>query len=240
MKTAGDMFLFLIRVIRKTPRIDIFHFLAILCGIMIESLPVILIFGVSIGASIGLQFVISLKVVGAESMSPYFSGMAILREIGPMVAGSQVLIRSGTRIVSQIASMKDRGILTAIEVFPLDSFLFVVVPRFWAIVIATFLYLPIANAVCILSSAFLTANLFGVSWGEIWNGLEKSGDIIDILIGFLKCGIIGISNALFVTYYGWTAKEGAEGTSKAMQKAISYSVVYAIAINYSISLIFYE
>lgn len=239
MKTAGDMFLFLLTVFRKTPKMSLMSFFSITGRVVWESLPVVLIFGSAIGISMGFEFLLALKIVGAESLSPYFTVMSVLKEIGPMIAGAQVLMRSGTRITSEIASMKDRGLLTAIEVFPVDSFSFVAVPRFWAIALSTLIFSPIASLIAILSSAFLIVEVFGVSYGAFWEGFEKGGTLYDIYVGFVKCGVIGVSNALFSTYYGWNAKEGAKGVSEAVQKSVALAVVIAIVINYTLSIAFY-
>ncbi len=233
------MLSFLLKVISKTPKMKFGLFLSSLGEILIESFPVVLIFGVSIGMSIGLQFILALKILGAESLSSFFSTVAVLKEIGPMIAGSQVLMRSGTRITSEIASMKDRGILTVMEVFPLNPFIYIALPRFWGIVFATIIFSPISTLVAILASVFLLQNVYGVSVGEIWSGIERAGGVYEVLVGILKCFIIGISNASFSVYYGWVAGEGAEGMAKAIQKSVGYAVVVAITINYSLSVVFF-
>jgi phospholipid/cholesterol/gamma-HCH transport system permease protein len=230
---------FLLKVIAKTPKMKFGLFLSSLGEILIESFPIVLVFGISIGMSIGLQFILALKIVGAESLASFFTTITALKEIGPMIAGSQVLMRSGTRITSEIASMRDRGILTVMEVFPLDPFIYIALPRFWGIVFATMIFSPISTLVAILSSAFLLQNIYGVSVGEIWSGIEKGGGVYEILVGLLKCFIIGISNASFSVYYGWIASEGAEGMAKAIQKSVGYAVVVAITINYSLSVVFF-
>jgi ABC transport permease subunit len=233
------MISFILKVISNTPKMNFLQLINSLGEILTESFPVVLIFGVSVGMSMGIQFILALKIVGAEALSSFFSTISVLKEIGPMIAGSQVLMRSGTRITSEIASMKDRGILTVMEVFPLNPFIHIALPRFWGIVFATIIFSPISTLVAIFSSVFLLQNVYGVSQGEIWSGIEKAGGVYEILVGILKCFIIGISNASFVVYYGWIAKEGAEGMAKAIQKSVGYAVVVGIIINYSLSAVLF-
>ncbi len=230
---------FIITVIIKTRRMNLVDFGSVLGRVLRETFPATLIFGISLGLSLAFEFLLALKVVGAEALTSNFVTISTLKEIGPMISGSTVLIRSGTRITSEISSMKDRGILTAMEVFPLDSFSFVLIPRFWAIVFATVIFLPLANIICILSSSILATVVYGISEGAFWEGVKISGSVKDLLAGIAKCFIIGISNSIFTTYYGWSAKEGAQGVSEAIRKSVSWAFVLAIVINYLLSIIFF-
>ncbi len=238
MNSEG-IFIFFTEIFRSTPRMSLREFLLSVANVVVESIPPVLIFGIALGVSIAMEFILSMKVVGAEQLSPYFSSLSIVREIGPMTAGTMVLVRSGTRITSEIASMKDRGILLALEVFPIDSFSFVVLPRFWAIVFGSVIFASISIVVCILSARFLIVDFYGVSIGTFWDEVEKSAGVYDISVAFLKCLIIGISNALLSTYYGWTAKEGALGISEAVRKSVSLGVIFGITLNLGLSILFF-
>lgn len=231
---------FIFYTLRKTPHMYIDQFLHIFGRTLSESFLPVIIFGTALGVSIALEFILALKVVGAEPVSSYFTSIAVLREIGPMIAGAMIVIRSGTRITSEIASMKDRGILMSLEVFPVDSFSYVALPRFWAIVFATVIFLPISILLCFFSAYFLSVYVYGVSAGMFWDGIASAGSVRDILVGVIKCFIIGMSNAAFTVYYGWNAREGAEGLAEAVRKSVNITVVLAIMINYSLSVAFFS
>lgn len=230
---------FVFLVFKKTPSVNLVQFLYNLGKTLGETFLPVIIFGGALGMSIAIEFILALKAVSGEPISPYFITITVLREIGPMISGALVVIRSGTRITAELASMKDRGIIISIEVFPVDSFSYVALPRFWAIVFATLLFLPISIVLCFISSYFLVVEIYGVSSGTFWDGVRSAGSIRDVLVGFIKCFIIGISNAIFSIYYGWEAKEGAEGLSEAVKKSINRSVILAIVINYSLSVAFF-
>lgn len=230
---------FIFLVFKKTPFTDLSQFFYSLGRTLSETFLPIIIFGAALGTSIAIEFVLALKVVSGEPISPYFISITALREIAPMISGAIVVIRSGTRITAEIASMKDRGILMSLEVFPIDSFKYVALPKFWSIVFSTVIFLPISIVLCFISSYILTVEIYGVSAGMFWEGIKSAGSLRDVFIGFLKCFIIGISNAVFSVYYGWNAKEGAEGLSEAVKKSINRAVIIAIVINYLLSVVFF-
>lgn len=232
-----SMLSFIFLVFKKTP--NLMQFLYNLGRTLGETFLPIIIFGGALGISIAIEFILALKAVGGEPISPYFITITVLREVGPMISGALVVIRSGTRITAELASMKDRGIIISLEVFPVDSFRYIALPRFWSIVFATVLFLPVSIALCFISSYFLVVEIYEVSAGTFWEGVKSAGNIMDVLVGFIKCFIIGISNAIFSTYYGWNAKEGAEGLSEAVKKSINRSVILGIVINYSLSVVFF-
>ena len=226
-------------LLRGTFYINTEEFLKSLSKVCAESFPIILIFSFAIGLSLGFEFILAMRTVGAQDMAPYFTTLAILREIGPMVAGSQILVRSGTRITAELASAKDRQIITALEVIPVDPFAYLFAPRFWAICIASTLFSPIATVVSILASAFFIVWLSGVSLGAFWEGVRMAGTLDDVLIGLFKCFLIGISNSYFCISSAIYSPEGARGVSQALAKAVGKSTVIAITINYLLSFIFY-
>ncbi|MCS7212923.1 MAG: ABC transporter permease [Candidatus Calescibacterium sp.] len=234
-----ELISFIFSVIRKTPSTDIVQFIYSFGRVLGETFLPLIIFGTALGVSISIEFILALKVIGGEAISSYFITITVLREIGPMIAGSMVVIRSGTRITAEISSMKDRGILISLEVFPVDSFSYIALPRFWAIVFATVVFLPLSILLCFASAYFLVTYAYGVSSGMFWDGVISAGSTRDIFVGFIKCFIIGLSNATFSVFYGWNAKEGAEGLSEAVKKSINKAVVLGIVINYILSVIFF-
>lgn len=240
LQEIGLLFDFCTIVIRKT-FLNPYHkrLLYEIQDVFSGSFFVVVFFAILVGMSVGLEFWMAMKIVGAEDLASTFSTLGIFRELGPMIAGSQVLIKSGSKVTAFLASAQDRGQITALEVIPVDSIRYLVVPKFWALCLATMFFTVIANTISLLSSYLFIVKISGVSEGAFWNNAFASVGIYDVLVGIIKGFIIGFVNSLFVCYYGYNAKPGPAGMAAAINRGIVLSIIIAIFLNYVLSIVFF-
>src|SRR5678815_2642778 len=120
------------------------------------------------GLVLTMQLRPSLTEYGVESQLPAMVGIAIVREIGPMITALIAAGKIGSSIGAELGSMKVTEQIDAMEVSGTNPFKYLVVTR----VLAATLMLPLlslwANAIAIYGG-YLGVNLRGsVSWDLYW------------------------------------------------------------------------
>ena len=98
------------------------------------SLALICASGLTVGFVLGLQLYYTLSRFGAESSLGTAVGLALIRELGPVLTGLLVTGRAGSATCAEIGSMKATDQLDGLRMMAIDPIHFVVMPRALAIV----------------------------------------------------------------------------------------------------------
>lgn len=197
------------------------------------SLALICASGVTVGFVLGLQLYYTLSRFGAESSLGTAVGLALIRELGPVLTGLLVTGRAGSATCAEIGSMKATDQLDGLRMMAIDPIHFVVMPRAIAIV----LVMPLLSALFILfgiGGAYLIGvELLGLDGGSYVSSLESavvfSEDVLQSLVKALAFGVI---LALIATYRGYTCEPNAAGVSRATTSTVVTTSVCILLADY--------
>ncbi len=207
--------------------------------ITIGSLPVVLLVAIFIGANMVVQGSEVLKMLGAESMVGMLVSFALVREMGPTLAGAMVAVKAGSEIASELAAMRIRNQIDAIEVMGVDPIRWLVVPR----LIGSLLAMPILTLV-VLYAAVASGWVVGVVQYDL-NGALFMSQVLgfitpyDLGTAMLKAGAFGLTLAIIQCYCGFAAEHGPQGVGLATNRAIVASVAAISWVNLVISGLMY-
>ena len=160
-------------------------------------------------------------------------GLALIRELGPVLTGLLVTGRAGSATCAEIGSMKATDQLDGLRMMAIDPIHFVVMPRAIAIV----LVMPLLSALFILfgiGGAYLIGvELLGLDGGSYVSSLESavvfSEDVLQSLVKALAFGVI---LALIATYRGYTCEPNAAGVSRATTSTVVTTSVCILLADY--------
>ncbi len=197
------------------------------------SLALICASGLTVGFVLGLQLYYTLSRFGAESSLGTAVGLALIRELGPVLTGLLVTGRAGSATCAEIGSMKATDQLDGLRMMAIDPIHFVVMPRAIAIV----LVMPLLSALFILfgiGGAYLIGvELLGLDGGSYVSSLESavvfSEDVLQSLVKALAFGVI---LALIATYRGYTCEPNAAGVSRATTSTVVTTSVCILLADY--------
>src|SRR6478672_8004011 len=173
------------------PRYEISEFFRQCFIIGYRSLPLIGLTGFIMGLVLTMQLRPSLVSYGVESQLPAMVGVAIVREIGPVITALIFAGKIGSSIGAELGSMKVTEQIDAMEVSGTNPFKYLVVTR----VLATTLMLPVlvllADAIALYGS-FLGVNIrsftsFSLFYYQVTDILAFG----DVLPAFLKTFFFG-------------------------------------------------
>ena len=196
----------------------------------VGSLPIVVLTGLSIGASLALQTSDTLQRFGSLSLTGQVVSLSMVREIGPVLTGLMVCGRNASGMASELGSMKVTEQIDAMRALGTDPLKKLVTPRLMATTVMLF-FLTIISDLFGLLGGFLVAHLMlGLDSSQYWTTAYQSLGHSDIEMGLLKPLVFGFLIATVGCYYGLSARGGTQGVGRATTQAVvAASVLILVA-----------
>jgi len=103
-----------------------------------QALPLTGLIAFLLGAVVVIQAVTRLSGLGAEGFAGDILVIAVLRELGPLVAAVIVIGRSGTAMAAELATMRLRGEIEDLDTLGIDPVQYLVLPRIAGAIVSLF------------------------------------------------------------------------------------------------------
>ena len=201
-----------------------------------QSVFVIILTGCFSGMVLGFQGFYTLTRFGSDAFLGPMVGLALIKELGPVIAALMVTGRAGSAIAAEIGIMRITEQVDALELMGLNPYRYLVVPNFVAAMICLPLLTAIFDVVGILGGYLIGVKLLGVGAGTYFGEMANYVEMPDIMEGIYKSFSFGIIIAwvcCFKGYYtGIFTGFGAEGVSKATTQAVVLSSVLILVWDY--------
>lgn len=238
LRRLGIMFIFLLQTFfySLSPPIKVGLWIRQIRFIGAESLSVILLTGAFSGMVLGFQGYYSLSRFGSEAFLGPAVGLALVKEIGPVISALMVTGRAGSAITAEIGIMRISEQIDAIELMGLNPFRYLVVPRLLAALVSVPLLTSVFDVVGILGGYLIGVKLLGVGSGVYFGEMANYVDLKDVLEGLYKSlsfAVIIVWVSCFKGYYtGIFTGFGAEGVSKATTQSVVMASVLILLWDY--------
>ena len=130
-----------------------------------------------------------------------------LRDIGPIIVGMILLLRSGTAITSEIGAMKCEKEISYILTLGVSPISYLVAPRIIGLVLCN-LFLSIYFFIFLLLFSSVFSFIFSnIPITELFTLVHKKVSFLDYIILFLKSTISGLFVGAICCYRGLQCKE---------------------------------
>jgi phospholipid/cholesterol/gamma-HCH transport system permease protein len=234
----GQMGIFLMKAIgcALTPPIKFSLVAKKIQFIGFQSISVIFLTGAFTGMVLGYQGYNTLSRFGSDAFLGPMVGLALIKEMGPVISALMVTGRAGSSVTAEIGIMRISEQVDALELMGLNPYRYLVVPNFWAAVISVPLLTAIFDVVGIFGGYLIGVKLLGVSSGIYFGEMISYVEMEDVFEGVFKSLNFGLLIAwvcCFKGYYtGYYTGFGAEGVSKATTQAVVLSSVLILVWDY--------
>lgn len=197
----------------------------------VASVPIVVLITFSSGAVLALYTGDFLTKYGAGSFVGATVGLAVAREIGPVLAGIMVAARCGSAMAAQIGSMAVTEQIDALRMLSVHPTNYLVIPR----VLAGVLTLPILALLGIYAGAFggmVVAETVHVPKDMFMSSVQQFVVPWDILGGLIKAPFFGLIVAVVACQQGLRTTGGAVGVGKATTNTVVISMVLIYVANF--------
>lgn len=213
------------------PRFEFSEFLRQCFIIGYRSLPLIALTAFIMGLVLTMQLRPSMIEYGVASQLPAMVGIAIVREVGPVIMALIFAGKIGSSIGAELGSMKVTEQIDAMEVSGTNPFKYLVVTR----VLASMLMLPvlvlIGDALSLYGS-YLGINIKGsISFSLFFTQVFDNLAFSDVLPAFVKSFFFGLAVGLIGCYKGYHSKKGTEGVGRSANSAVVVASVVIFLID---------
>ena len=172
--------------------------------------------GFFVGAIMSVQFNAQLKEFGALTVLGGLATSATIRELGPLLIAFMLSGKIGAYTSAELGTMRVSEQIDAIRCLGTDPIEYLIVPRFLAIIISSFILLFTGLLMSILGGVTLGQVVAGLSPQEYLNAIPHFVTFPSILLGLFKCLCFSFLLAAICTYKGYFTTGGAKGVGRAV------------------------
>ena len=219
-------------------RFDFGAFIQQLWYIGNKSLSIVSLVAIFTGMVFALQFSVGLGRFGLKMYIGQVIGVAIMRELGPVLTSLMIAARVGSGIAAEIGSMVVTEQVLAIEAMGANPVAKLVVPRVAACVLAAPLLTIISCALGILGGMFITIMEAGVSTRFYMDQIWRSIVMEDFVSGLGKTFFFGFFVAVIACFQGLSTEGGTEGVGHSTTRAVVYSSIFIFVADFFLTKMF--
>ncbi len=205
----------------------------------VRSISIVVLVSSSIGFILALQTAPSLEQFGQVDKVANLVGVAVFRELGPLIAAIVLTGFAGASIAAEIGTMVVGEEIEALESMALNPVRFLVVPRVLASAISLVLLAIIADLAAVVAGGVIGVSQLGIPY-EVYktNTIEQLSNS-DFLTGLAKAGVFGTILGLIACRNGLMVSGGAAGVGKATTDTVVQTVVTVIFADLFFTALFY-
>lgn len=213
------------------PRYEISEFTRQCYLIGYNSLPLIGLTSFIMGLVLTMQLRPSMVEYGVESELPAIIGIAVVREIGPVISALIFAGKIGSSIGAELGSMRVTEQIDAMEVSGTNPFKYLVVTRVFAATLMLPVLVLLGDAISLYGS-YLGVNIrsttsFYLFWSQVFDNLVFG----DLLPAFIKSFFFGFAVGVIGCYKGYYSSKGTEGVGRSANSAVVVASIMVFVID---------
>jgi phospholipid/cholesterol/gamma-HCH transport system permease protein len=203
-----------------------------------NALPIVTLISFLLGVILAFESAVPMRQFGAEIFVADLVGLAIIRELGPLMTAILLAGRSGAAFAAEIGTMKVNEELNALTTMGLDPVRFLVVTRILAAILMVPLLSLYANLVGV-SAGGLTMLSFNIPLVTYFKEVDSIVDLKDLLVGMVKTPVFAILIAGIGCLRGLQTQTGASAVGISATRAVVSGIVLLVAVDGIFAVIYY-
>jgi phospholipid/cholesterol/gamma-HCH transport system permease protein len=205
----------------------------------VRSIPIVALVQVFIGIILALQMAPTLNNYGQIQRTADIVGIAMFRELGPLLSGIVLSGFAGASIAAELGTMVEGEEIKALRAAALNPIRFLVVPRFLATTIMLTMLTVIADTVGVLGGLLTAVGVLGISADQYINSTQAALTVKDYVSGLAKAPIFGLLISMIACYEGLNVSGGAEGVGRATTNTVVKCIVALISADVVVTILLY-
>lgn len=195
-----------------------------------NAVPIVLLIGFLMGVIIAFEIGLVASQFGAVIFVVNGVGVAMLRELGPLMTAIVFAGRTGAAFAAQIGTQKVNEEVNAITTFGLNPVQFLVLPRLIAATLMVPLLSVLADVVGVFGGALVMAG-FDIGYVQFYNQLLGAVTVGDFVLGIVKAAVFGLAIATIGCERGLATGAGATSVGLSTTSTVVTSIVSIVVID---------
>jgi phospholipid/cholesterol/gamma-HCH transport system permease protein len=181
-----------------------------------------------------------LQTFGADIFIINILGVAIIRELGPVLAAILVAGRSGSSMTAQLGVMRVTEELDALTVMGIPHSLRLVLPKVLALGIAMPLVVLWTSAIALIGGMVVAEIQLGLGHQFFLSKLADVVPVANLWLGLGKGVVCGMVIALISCHFGLRIKSNTESLGEGTTNSVVTSITVVIVIDAIFAVVFYK
>ena len=230
----GGAWLFMAKVIRTWRRTRGYRraIIAQVAEVSTRTMSTVIFAGAFVGAILVLQFEAMLRKFDAKILLGGLNTSATIREVGPLIISFLLAGKVGAYTTAELASMRVTEQIDAIESLGTDPIQYLIIPRFFGIVLSSVILLSIGLFVSVGGAVLVAQIMSGMNVDQYISSIPRFAGAWTLFEGLVRSTLFSAIVATISTYKGYTATGGARGVGRAVTESAIYINVYIVLANF--------
>jgi phospholipid/cholesterol/gamma-HCH transport system permease protein len=197
----------------------------------VNAVPIVVMIHFLLGVTLAYLGASQLAQFGANVYVADLVGIAMVKEIGPLMTAILVAGRSGASFAAEIGTMKVSEEVDAMVVLGFDTQRFLVIPKVLAVFLAMPGLLLLADCVGIMGSAMVCVTALDVSLTSYITQTYEALNITMIMEGMTKAMVFAVIVAGVGCMRGFETEGGAQSVGRSTTSAVVSGIFLIIIAN---------
>jgi phospholipid/cholesterol/gamma-HCH transport system permease protein len=194
----------------------------------VDALPIVGLISFLLGLIIAFMSSVQLQQFGANIYVASLVGLAMTRELGPIMTAIIVAGRSGSAFAAEIGTMKVSEEVDALFTMGFDPTRFLVVPKLLAALIVVPLLTLFSDLFAMLGGLLVGVSMLDLTAGAYVTQTINTLEPFDVFWGVLKSAVFALLIAWIGCFRGFRVAGGAAGVGQATTSAVVSSIFLII------------
>ncbi|MFZ5557543.1 MAG: MlaE family ABC transporter permease [Pseudomonadota bacterium] len=206
----------------------------------IDAIPIVMLVTFLIGVVFAYLLGIVISRFGVNIFVVDGVGLAMTRELSPIIVAIILAGRTGASFCAQLGTMKVTEEIDAIRTLGLSPIQVLVIPRLLAIVIALPLLTFLGDVMGILGGMVVADLQLGVTYSTFLDRLQGVLAVKHVWAGMVKAPVFAVFIALIGCRMGMAVRRDARSVGEATTSTVVQSIVAVILLDAAFAVFFVE
>ncbi|MFC1704432.1 MlaE family ABC transporter permease [Candidatus Omnitrophota bacterium] len=198
----------------------------------VEAFPIISIASLATGMVMAVQAAVILARFGARQYIANFVGLALVRELSPVLGSIIFVGKSGAKISAEIGSMSVNEQLLATRTLGIDPMYFFTTSRLLACMIALPILVCWSGIIGILGGLVISAIQENIPMQSYLDYTFRSLRVVDFAGGMIKTCFFSVIIGIVCCFKGFQTRGGSTGVGRYTTEAVALSTILIIISNF--------
>lgn len=203
-----------------------------------QALPITALVGFLVGLTLSYLISKQLKTYGADIFVINILGLAVLRELGPLLAAIIVAGRSGSAMTAQIGVMRVTQELDALAVMGISHTVRLVVPKVLALAISLPLVALWTSGMMLLGGMAAASAELKLDPMQFVHTLPSVVEPVNLWLGWAKSVLFGGLIALLACHFGLRVKPNTESLGQSVTQSVVTAITLVIVVDAIFAVLF--